>query len=63
VDRLVEQVKFIDLSRSRAYFRRALLRTGKLAEEAIRGVTAKDQCPCGSGFKFGSCHGEPPVPT
>lgn len=53
MDRLVEQVKFIDLSRSRAYFRRALLRTGKLAEEAIRGVTAKDQCPCGSGFKFG----------
>lgn len=63
MDRLVEQVKFIDLSRSRAYFRRALLRTGKLAEEAIRGVTAKDQCPCGSEFKFGRCHGEPPVPT
>jgi hypothetical protein len=56
-------VKFIDLSRSRAYFRRALLRTGKLAEEAIRGVPAQDQCRAGAGSEFGRCHGEPPVPT
>lgn len=58
VDLVVEHTKLADLGRARAYFRRAMLRTRALTQDELRGVRARDRCPCGSRWKFGRCHGE-----
>jgi hypothetical protein len=60
VDLVVEHVGVGNLERSRAHSRRAMLRTRELTEDEVRGLGSEAaDCPCGSGFSYTQCHGEP----
>jgi hypothetical protein len=60
VDLAVEDLKLGDRVEWQAHYRRAMFRTKTLTLEQTTNVSKADPCPCGSGFEFGRCHGDPP---
>lgn len=60
VDLVVEHAELADLERWRAHYRRAMLRTRVLTDDELRSLGSEESgCPCGSGFAYTKCHGEP----
>jgi uncharacterized protein YecA (UPF0149 family) len=53
---LAEELEFSKDAVAETFFRASCL-TKRLGDEAMKRLRVSDACPCGSGRRFGDCHG------